>query len=207
MTERIGGRLADLKAAANRAQETFEAEKGKLYRPDGSKLFADDVHEEEMAKLRSERRRTLEPIRKEANELGRKAQADAELAKHSDPMEALTDEELSRANVRRAFAIDAAETLPMDALKGRLEAVLAGGDRGLIYAYWTAGQRRREAVRGKTGATTLDDVLGRMEAALVGDRREKAIVEARERMNEALDVERLASGPVYAPTYSVPVRR
>ena len=96
----------------------------------------------------------------------------------------------------------------MEVLKGRLEAMLAEGDKGLIYAYWMAGQRRREAIRERTRearrgaggastaqsvATPLDDVLERMEAALAGERRERAIQEARERAEKALGVEMLAS--------------
>ena len=200
-------RLKTLKSQAERAQATFEEAEKKLERPDGSKLFSDDVHEEELAELRSGRRRTLEPIQMEAARIRAEAETEAGRARHFDPMEVLTDEDLTRANARRAFAIDAAQTLPVDSLKGRLEAVLAEGDKGLVYAHWMAGQRRGESIRERArearrgaGASTnvetvteLDDVLGRMEAALVGNRKETAIQEARARADEAIEVEMLAA--------------
>lgn len=178
-------RLKTLKSQAERAQGTFEEAEKKLYRPDGSKLYSEDVHKEEVGKLRSERKGTIEPIEHEVFEIRRGAEADRERARHFDPMDALTGEELARANSRRAFSADAAETLPVKDLEGRLDAAIANGDRGALYALYVGAQKRKAS----NAPTALDGALGRAEAALIGDRREKAAQEAGGLVEDAMDVE------------------
>ena len=60
---------------------------------------------------------------------------------HTDLADAVP-QELDRANLERAFALDAAEALVAEAFGKRLESVLAGGDRASIFAYWKAAQRK-----------------------------------------------------------------
>lgn len=134
---------------------------------------------------------------------------------------------LERANQKRGFAADAADALDVETLKARLEAVLAGGDKGAIFAHWMGGQRRRGRIlerrreNAPSGAaavgappvsitTELDDVLGRMREAIDGGRTASEIEAAKQRSREALDVQETAylarreQSSVYAPQYSVP---
>ena len=64
MTERIGGRLGDLKVRIENAQEKFEAEKATLYRSDGSQLFFEEEHAERLRALTNERNATLKQAEK-----------------------------------------------------------------------------------------------------------------------------------------------
>ena len=66
---------------------------------------------------------------------------------NADLADAISPKELDRANLERAFALDAA------AFGKSLESVPAGGDRASIFAYRKAGQRKsKEGMRPGRGA-------------------------------------------------------
>lgn len=199
--------VAELKRQAEAAQRAYEEGKAKLFRPDGSKLYSDEAHEEELGKLRAERNGVLREVKRQAKEAGAAARQETERAGNLDPTGFLTADELSRANSLRAFALDAGETLGIDALRGRLEAVLADGDRGSVFAYWMAGERRKQKIiegrreelrragRPTSAAATgtaLDEVLRQMDEALGGKEREARLKGARARIDEAHEVETFA---------------
>jgi hypothetical protein len=227
----IGGKLGDLKARAETAIQAFERALLGLSRPDGSKVYADEEHERRLSALRAERNRVLSEVEQGAREEAEAALAEISRLEHRDPQELLSPDELERANLRRAFALDTAETLATTELVARLEAVLAGGDKGSIFSYWMAGQRRRRSIlegmaenaasgtddprvraAQATGGTPLDDVLAKMFEVLDGGRTAAAIEAAREHIGHAHEVGQLAylalreQSSVYAPTYSVPGR-
>jgi hypothetical protein len=208
MTEQIRDeRLNALNTQAERAQAVYEEGKQSLFRPDGSKLYSDEVHEDELTKLAAERKTVVGGVEQEAREAADAARGEIERIESADLADALTEEELARANQKRAFALDAAETMGPEAFKKRLESVLAGGDRGNIFAYWMAGRRKAEGLldqrrqglanAGRSSATTgsitnLHEVLGKLEAALGGKSRDASIAAAQRREAEAERVEYLA---------------
>ncbi len=225
MTVHVG----DLKARAERARRTFEESRAKLFRADGkTKIFGDAEHAERLSALRAERNRALGEVEAGLREAFREANAQLTNLEHRDPTELLSPQELALANQKRGFALDAAEALDTGALVRRLEAVLAGGEKGSIFAYWMGGQKRRERIleRRRENArrasdhpfesaaqipntTELDDVLGRMHEALDGGRTAAAIEAARERLGAIATVEQIAylgrneTSSVYNPRYSV----
>jgi len=215
-------RLRELQAKAEAAGQKFEEGKKRLYQADGSPLFAADVHREEMEKLARERNHEILEVEREAREIRTGAAGVLERLENSDPAELLTDEELTRANARRPFAGDAAESLPVEDLKRRLESVLQGGDRANVFAHLVAGRRRREALLRRqreqagsgaytsTGATLLDETLDAMQKALGGEDREAELEAAGLLGREADQVEyaagtlRYEGGSNYRPNLAVP---
>jgi hypothetical protein len=142
MTEQIkDAKLRDLNARAERAQARYEEAKKGLFRADGSKFYSDDVHDEQLKKRANERNGVLRDIEQQAHEMKMAVASEVERIENADPANSLSSEELEQANKRRAFAMDAADTLDTKVFGKRLESVLAGGDKGSIFAYWMAGQR------------------------------------------------------------------
>lgn len=189
MTEIKDAKLRDLNVTAERAQTRYEEGTNALLRPDGSKLYADDEHRERVQVLEQERNEVLGEVEHEAHEIRVAVESEIEIIENADPTSSLSSDELEQANLRRAFAMDAAETLSLEAFGKRLASVLAAGDKGSIFAYLVAGQRK-SADRG--GRVPFRDVLGEMAAALGGDRRAAAVESARHKEGEAFQVEQLA---------------
>lgn len=196
-------KLNELKARAERAQERYEQSEKRLFRPDGSKLYSDDVHKEEIDKLRTERNRELGEVEELVREERVAASTRVENARNADPTELLAEEELGRANAKRAFALDASESFDAEAFGKRLESVLAGGDKAAIFAYWMAGQRKQERLResrrgtagdvpGRPASTPLDGIVGEMREHLDGGRTRESIEAAERTENDAMQVEMLA---------------
>lgn len=200
-------KLRSLQARAENAQAKYEEGAARLLKGDGSRLYADDEHDAEMNKLRGERDAILGTVQEEARLEGGAAREERARIENSDPADVLSLEELEQANAKRLFAIDSAETLGEGDLRKRLESVLAGGDRGSIFAYLAAGRRRvgmiHERRRGEiksagipgggiATSTTLDGVLARMEETLGGDGRRAAVEESRRRASDAATVDGLA---------------
>jgi hypothetical protein len=198
MTERIGGRLGD-KVRVEDAQERFEREKANLFRADGSQIYSEDEHKERLGALTRERNATLKQAEEEVR--GEMTALDEKVAhiKNRDAAELLTHEELKTANNRRAFAVDAAQTLGVEELAGRLKSVLSTGDKGAIFAYWNAGERRKREIAssrpagraGASSATELDGVLTQMRKVL-DPSVETEIEAARERKEQAVQLQVLA---------------
>jgi len=196
MTERIGGRLGDLRVHIENAQEKFEEERADLFRADGSRMFSEDEHKSRLGVLTNERNAVLSRAEEDVRSEMAALDENAGHVKNRDAAELLTTEELKNANERRAFARDSADTLGVPELIGRLRSVLASGDKGAMLAYFSAAQsRQREILRtspaGKRGqpdytasATELDGVLAEMRRALdpnaeaeiaaIKDKKEKA---------------------------------
>ena len=204
----IGGKLGDLKVRAEDAQKRYEEGEKRLFSSDGSKLYSDDVHREEIGKLGAERNRELEEVEELIREERAAASARVENAKNADPTELLTADELARANAKRAFAIDDAEALDAEAFGKRLKSVLAGGDKGAIFAYWMAGQRKQGQMREQragddapgrysSNSTPLDGMLQEMRERLDGGQTRESIEASENAESNAIDVEMLASSLKY----------
>jgi len=136
-------RLRDLNARAESAQRRHEEGKKGLRRPDGSKLYSIEVYGEELKKLARERNGVLAEGERQAREAQLAVVSEIVRIENADPAGRDLPEELDRANLKRAFALDAVE-----AFGKKLEPVLASGVRASIFAYWMAGQRKRKEGRG-----------------------------------------------------------
>lgn len=202
--------IEQLRRRAEAAKRTFEEGRGRLFQADGSRLFSDQAHEEQLATLRAERNAVLDEILEQARAVRQGATTEITNLENRDPQELLTADELDRANARRAFALDTAESLSPADLAARLESVLAGGDKAAIFAHWMAGDRRRARIleRGRDAArrtsvnpaavnqaptvTELDGILIRMREVLDEGRTAREMEAARERARDASDVEGMA---------------
>ncbi len=189
MTEIKDAKLRDLNVRAERAQACFEEGEKELFRPDGSKLFSDSEHGERVRALEQERNGVLGDIEQQAKEVRMAVATEIERIENADPADALAPSELEQANLKRAFAVDAAETLDAEAFGKRLESVLAAGDKGSIFAYYMAGQRKS---KDRDSRVSFRDVLAEMGAALGGKSRAADVEAAKRRQEEAVEVESLA---------------
>ncbi len=207
--ERIGGKLGDLKVRAENAQEKFEADKATLYRGDGSQLYSDDEHKERLGAFTRERNEVLKQVEEDVR--AERVSLEEKIAhiKNRDAAELLSGEELRSANDRRAFALDAVQTLGAEELVGRLRSVLATGDKGAIFAYLNAGERKRRELAnsrpGTPGAASsgeLGSVLAEMRKALDPEA-EAEITAAKERQEQSIQVELLAGNLKYGVRDSV----
>jgi hypothetical protein len=176
--------MSDEKARIDQAAAAFEEKRAGLYRPDGSKLFADAEHDEREAALRREFSAALDHIGPAIEKRIETAAEDAHQLEHRDPSGSLSSEELERANARRAFVADEVFGLSTDALAERMRAVAAAGDRPGMFLY-------THHVRAKTPGSEaeglqLKELVSELESALDPDRAKrreqaaKALEEARE---------------------------
>lgn len=189
MIEIKDAKLRDLHARAERAQADLEEGKKQLFRSDGAKLYSEDEHREQLRALERERNGVLKDVEGQAREIRVGVESEIAGIEHADPADTLTLEELERANQLRAFALDTAEILNPETFGKRLEAVLAGGDKGNIFAYYMAGRRKSAE---KEGRVPFRAALDGMEAALGGGQRAQKVEAAKRKEREALEVESLA---------------
>ena len=187
--------MEQLRTRAEAAATRFKEGKAELYRPDGTPWYSEDAHRERLEALAVERDEALDGIIKAAAAERVAAENETKLARYADPVTCLTDEELVRANARRAFALDAAETLPIGELVRRLESVRASGDRANAFAYWSAAEKRRRGLGETAGSehTALGGALRDLRAFLQGESRRDVAERAGERAREAMGLELFAS--------------
>src|SRR4051794_27097445 len=124
-----------MKERIDNAVERHEAAKAELFRPDGTKLYGDEEHAEREAALRRVFLGEMDSI--EGDIAQRIASTEEELLalEHADPTDILTNEELSRANAKRAFVADDCFNLPLGQLEKRCRAALASGERTTMFLY------------------------------------------------------------------------
>lgn len=212
MTEQIKNeRLRNLRAKVEAAGRRFDEGKRRLYQANGDPLFAEDVMKAELEKLARERNAVLFEVEEEVREIAADSSGILERLQNADPIALLSEEELARANARRGFANDEADSLSASDLARRLESVLHAGDRASIAAYLLAGRRRRGAIlerrkeraeaRSGNGvaappsyeaSTPLDETLDALEKALGGEKREAELEAAKAIGREAFEVESTA---------------
>jgi hypothetical protein len=124
-----------MRGKIDRAAERSEEEKANLYREDGTKRYSDEEHREREAEINRRFRAEMDALEEDV----KREVADAEeallVAEHSDPSDALTTEELGRANARRRFVSDEVYTVSTDELVKRCRAILAQGDRPSMFLH------------------------------------------------------------------------
>jgi hypothetical protein len=182
--------------------------RARLFRADGSQVYADAEHAERLAALRAERNRVLQEVEEAARIEIEAARAELTALENGAPTALLTADELERANVRRGHIVDDVATLTQEELINRLEAVLHGGDRVSMFCYLQAGRRRvREIAPGRV-PPELAQVLEDLAERLVPASRKAELEAARKRIAGAGEVRDLVwlarreQSSAYAPAYS-----
>jgi hypothetical protein len=126
----------------DRALERHEEAKKALYRPDGTPKYVEDEMRERQRGLEQGFQDELGGIELDIENALAAATGDAFEAENRDFVGVLTTAELELANARRAFVAGDCQSLPLDELTNRCQAVLMGGDRATMFllAHY-AGQR------------------------------------------------------------------
>jgi hypothetical protein len=124
-----------LRTRMDTAAERAEAEKAKLYRPDGSKVYGEEEHAERVAGIAEEVARVAEEVRAGADRIIEEKRADLDAIVYADPTEDLTPQELERANARARFVRGDCETLEPDGLARRIRGVSASGVKATVWLY------------------------------------------------------------------------
>jgi hypothetical protein len=172
------------------AAERFRAQAARLLRPDGSRLYSDQEHEQRAAALLAEYDETGAAVTEEIDRAVAEAQAELVKLEGSDPLDALTEAELARANARRAFVSEDAEALPAHQLAPRVRAVLAGDDKAELVLWARYLARRFE----KTAGPERGDL-----APLVRDLGERLADpkarEKRKRLERRIEIGQAVEGP------------
>jgi hypothetical protein len=198
-----------LKAKAERAQTEYESGSAQLFRDSEQreKLYSDDEHRDQVRALGQERTRKLDAVIEELHREVSVAEKDLAVLEDGDPTALVSSAELSAAAAKKPFIDDEVWGLPEERLTAKLRAVLDGGDKASIFAYWRSGSARfqgmvdtQAASTGVTGGTAevlgpqdLREVLGEMHRCLAGPERLAKAEQAHQKTKGALEVELLAS--------------
>jgi hypothetical protein len=119
----------------DRATEAFADGAAGLLRPDGSRRYSDDEHQERMAALLDKLDASLTTITDAATTAIEKARTDLAKLEGADPFDKLTADQKQAASTRAAFVKEDCETLPATELVKLARAALASGDKVRIYLY------------------------------------------------------------------------
>jgi hypothetical protein len=181
----------------------YEAEQAKLYRPDGSKRHADQEHQERSGALRETFNGEMDRLETEITEKIARRETALVSTEFSDSADALTAEELQKANGRRELIAEDARDLSMEDLIGRFRAALASGDRSLIYLWCRYAGRRAEdpkvtpagyddeadaAQSSEPGSDELRDLVAQLDQAL-RPAHSQAVETARQDLENARDLQ------------------
>ena len=178
--------LAELKARAEKAQQEFERAREALFSSDGQPKFGPAAHRERLGALEQQRTAALAEVLEERRLAVSGAEREIAALEDGDPAALLSAEELVAASARRGFASDDVWALSADDLGPKLRAVLAGGDRAAIFAYWRAALGRHDALG---QPQELAEVIGEMRDAVAGPARVAKVGRARQTLAEAGAVE------------------
>jgi hypothetical protein len=148
----------------DRAAESFEEGKARLFDQQGRQIYSDEQHQERMAALLDKLDTNLTTITEAATTAIEKAEADLEKLEGADPFDKLTADQKQAASTRAVFVKEDCETLPATELVKLARAALAGGDKVRIYLYGRYLSRRiapvgadgMPNVRARAGSTDLE---------------------------------------------------
>ncbi len=143
----MGDIYEQAQAELDQAAVRFTAEKAKLFRGDGSAIYADAVYEEKVTALTAELHAVADKVigvaEAEIREVNRRQEAE-----HDDPITRLTVEEQQAASARATFVREDAMLLPLADLTQRLRGVSAAGKDKVNSYLWSRYARQRiEAIK------------------------------------------------------------
>lgn len=173
----------------------YEANKAKLYRSDGSQIYADQEHQERLAGLLERPKLAMSMLETEVNKTVAESERDL-LTEHLDPILQLSDAEAQRAAALRGFVEDAVSEADLLTLAKTLTAILAHGGKSERALYLRAGNRRLEAFRAEhrgqpgqwtdaAGISDCTEALASLRASLADPKQGEKLSSARTRIQEA----------------------
>jgi hypothetical protein len=142
------------------AMEHQEARKSELYRADGGRVFGDEEHSEREAAIKQEFNAAMDAIEAGVDAKIASAEESLLVMENSDPTDALTTSELEGANARRPFVSDEVYTMELDKLADRCRAVLAQGERPVMFLYALYANQRVGGDAGNPAVAYLDKKYG-----------------------------------------------
>lgn len=179
----IEARITSLQQSANKAHDSFNAERQKLYREDGQQKYSPVEHKEIEDDLKRQRDETFSELKQRTDKLS--AEVSTKLEVTAKPERYLSDEEMTRANGRRDFVREDVDRLPLGEVPGLLrEAELTGDrvDRWLAARYATI-RADRELEKLREGGASAGDVR-----AEDMSRQMREVREGAERLQEKLQL-------------------
>jgi prophage tail gpP-like protein len=123
--------MDDLHTASQAAYANLEAQRARLLRPDGNKVYGDEEHAYRERSLLVDFNTQIAGLQAQAEKRVTDAQA-AAASLQADPTANLSVDELLAANQRAAFVEHEAEGLPVNQLLTRCREAIAAGDKAGI---------------------------------------------------------------------------
>lgn len=123
----IEARITSLQQSANKAHDSFNAERQKLYREDGQQKYSPVEHKEIEDDLKRQRDEAFSELKQRTDKLS--AEVSTKLEVTAKPERYLSDEEMTRANGRRDFVREDVDRLPLGEVPGLLRESELTGDR------------------------------------------------------------------------------
>ena len=205
-------RLRELKARAEAARGRYETERERLFRPDGSRVFADAEHRDRLSALRAERNEALGAIEEETERALNDARGDIEALENASMLTHLKNSE-AVAQANAAFPLAVADLRGLgnreERIK-RLQSIRRAGDDPTRVVFALAARAEASSRAGLAEEPTLRGVLAEMEAAVAGEGHRQKLADANERVRGAAEIKSVCwlarheqSSP-YEPRYSVP---
>ena len=159
--------LSRIEAAASR----FAAARDKLHRPDGSPVWGPEEHKERLNALVAEFDAAARPIHDDAEQDEAAGRVAFEALAGADPIDALTPDELARANGLRPFVAEECAESPVHQLLPRMRAALASKDTVTLILWQRYTGRRWDQVSaaGSTagpGMSEFRTLLDQLQAAI-----------------------------------------
>jgi hypothetical protein len=127
----------------DKALERFRAGEAELHTDDGSRLFSDEEHDRRYQALLAEFDRAKDRVVTDADKAIEEAERTLVL-EHRDLADNLTNEELTRANAKKAYVEDDVRNVTLETLVKRVKAAQASGDRPTQFLYARTLQNRIE---------------------------------------------------------------
>lgn len=143
-------RLTSQERDAEKAVSEFEAQKKRLFRADGSKVYGEEEHAERLDRLTTDLQEKAETVAREAEEDVAGYEREALALSYTDPSEMVPASDRGRLEASRAFVKEDSEALDAPALTKRLEAVAAGEDRVSKILHARYARRRVEALNAES---------------------------------------------------------
>ncbi len=138
-----------------RAVSAFEAEKKRLFRSDGSKVYGKEEHAERLGKLTDGFREKVEAVAEEAARDAEGYEREVLALSYQDPLKSLMTSERERVSASMPFVKEDFETQPLAALVERMRAVAAGMDKPSKLLHARYGLRRYEMETARLGEARL----------------------------------------------------
>ena len=188
--------LANSRRLIEEAQAKFQAEKARLFRPDGAPKYAPAELQERLATLLVPLRQAVAAAQETVKAtLG--AAEKATIIADLDPVLHLSTEDLQRANALRPFIEDTVGTLPFPQLAQTLASVAAHGGPAERAVYQRYAQQRFESTRearqaghnlDTAGITAVYDLTQQLRDSLIPESTIATVKSAQQRMSEAAEL-------------------